>query len=164
MTDFSEPDANTAIPVVVNGKSYSTHLFGGVQRFDPDPAVLELVDLSMKHFGNYGRPGTPFYHLIPEELKAGHPNAVVRHMVEENRSAYCGLNEVVLALHSGAFAVEDYIEFETFHGLSVGGFVDAVTSQLSNLGLCGSYIDPEDGEEYEDYGEHFSIENPLWED
>jgi len=167
VAEFSSMEGEWPKPlmVMVNGKERPTQLYEGVQRFVPDPAVERLVNLCLDSFGLYGRPGRNFYEEIPASLKGNsHDNPVVNHIVEANRYGYYGLNEVVLSLHDGTISVSDWIDFQTLHGGSLGYFYDSVTSQLSNLGLGVPYIDPEDGEAYEDFSEYFTLDNPLWEE
>ena len=146
--------SDETIVVTINGKSYPTKLYDGVQRFVPDPAVEELVRVAGEHMELIGRPARNFYHLIPDELKhSEHANPIVNMMVDRNTYGYFGLNELAVALHTGEATLEDYIDFGPLHGWSVGGYCDSIDSTLSNLG-------------YEDEAaeEAFQIHNPLWED
>jgi hypothetical protein len=89
----------------------------------------------------------------PTELVNGvqrfRANKAVEFLVEANGLA---LNGLVMAMLNGEIPLEDYIVFHTMHGYSVGGFVDALES---NIGLNPD-IFPGAIEDY------FTIENPLW--
>lgn len=60
------------------------------------------------------------------------------------------LNTIVIKVLEGAIPLEDYIEFSTMHGYSVGGFCDSIDTLLDNF--------PGETEDW------FVIENPLWDE
>ena len=162
----AEVEEDREITVTVNGVPHATKLYNGVQRFVPEPAVEKLVKLAIDHMGMRGRAPQNFYHLIPEELKAGtHANPAVNLLVERNKHSYMGLNELAVALHHGEVSLEDYIQFGTLHGYSVAGYEDSIYSVLSNMDVLYALEDEDDEDAY--YAEvekHFKLHNPRWEE
>lgn len=110
------------VMVKVNGKDYPTQLYNGVQRFIPNRVVEYMVNNEINEFNRNRGPS-----------QSGND-----------------LNTIVIKVLEGVIPLEDYIEFSTMHGYSVGGFCDSIDSLLDNF--------PGEPEDW------FVIENPLWDE
>ena len=78
-------------------------------------------------------------------------NEAVAFFVEMNGEV---LNDLAVAVVEKKVRLEDYIAFYTMHGMSIGGFLDSITSIIA----MNDHIFPGKLEDY------FVIENPRWDD
>lgn len=81
------------------------------------------------------------------------PQSAVEFIVNQTMNTFV-LNELAVAVLKKEVSIEDYIDFETMHGCSVGKVCDSIDSIIG----MNDHIFPGKVEDY------FDLHNPLWDE